>query len=253
MKKLPYAMAASLIVSLVPAFGDDEKNDKAPQAEPFVFVGSAGDCGGTAGSSIVTSAWLPGIGLPDDGKTLNPDGRNPHLGLLLSKNGPTANCSAAGATITGVAGLAITATTEFGFDYRNGGHCGAGAPRFNVIATDNPNITHFAGCVGSTHTPAPQDKLEWTRIRLTPSQFFPPLVPGSKIKSVSIIFEEGTDTSSVDDPLGVGLAVVDNIDVNGELITSGNNRRDNGNDDPGDKDKKDEENTGNPGKHKGKD
>jgi hypothetical protein len=58
--------------------------------------------------------------------------------------------------------------------------------------------------------------------------------------------DEGTDTASVDDPLGVGLSVIDNIDINGTLITKGTNRQDKGNDDPGDQ--KD-----NDGKNKGKD
>src|SRR5204863_9718919 len=134
------------------------------------------------------------------------------------------------ATITGANGTTVSATTEFGFDYRNGGHCGAGAPRFNV--TTNDNITHFGGCAGGTPTPAPQDPAQWTRVRLTPAQFFPPIVPGTKIKSISIIFDEGTDSSSPSDPNGVGLAVIDNIDVNGKLITHGpGNGKDNGNDD----------------------
>lgn len=243
MKKLPYVMVASLVVCLLPAFGDDEKNDKAPQAEPFVFVGSAKDCGGTAGSAIVTSAWLTGLGLPDDGKILNPDSGDPHFGLLLSKNGPTANCSSAGATITASEGLAVT---ELGFDYRNGTHCGAGSPRFNLTTSDN--VAHFVGgCANGTTTPSPQDPTQWTRVRFTniASQIFPTLAAGTTIKSLSIIVDEGTDTTSVDDPLGVGLSVVDNIDINGTLITNGVNRQDNGNDNPGDQ-------TGN-GKNKGKD
>jgi len=41
---------------------------------------------------------------------------------------------------------------------------------------------------------------------------------GSEIESISIIYDEGTDTAT-SDTLGVGLAVLDNIHVNGELIT----------------------------------
>src|SRR2546428_13820553 len=38
------------------------------RAVPFVFIGKADDCGvGTFGSHIVTSAWLGGMGLPDNG------------------------------------------------------------------------------------------------------------------------------------------------------------------------------------------
>jgi hypothetical protein len=232
MKKLPYGLALVLMLHFAPAFADDDNNNgKQLQAEPSVFVGNAADCGGTAGSNIVTSAWLPGMGLPDDGKTLNPDTRDPHLGLLLSKNGPTANCSSAGATITGVEGMPVT---ELGFDYRFGSHCGAGSPRFNLTTTDN--VLHFVGgCANGTKTPSPQDPTEWARIRFTlPTQFVPPVAPGAKIKSLSILVDEGTDSTSIEDVFGIGLSVVDNIDVNGALITKGPSNSNNGNDNSGD-------------------
>jgi hypothetical protein len=38
---------------------------------------------------------------------------------------------------------------------------------------------------------------------------------------LSIVYDEGTDTPGVEDPRGVGLSVLDNIDVNGRLIRSG--------------------------------
>jgi hypothetical protein len=217
------ALGMSLAISPVFAFDDDNAN-QGLQAIPSVFVGTAPGCAPfPAGSNIVTSAWLTGLGLPDNGSSnvtpSNPPNRDAHFGLLLSKNGATADCAAAQADITGANGTVITATTEFGYDYRNGGHCGGGAPRFNV--TTNDNITHFGGCVGSTQTPAPQDPAQWTRSRSTPAQFFPPLVPGTKIKSIGIVFDEGTDSSSPQDPMGIGLAVIDNIDVNGKLITRG--------------------------------
>jgi len=247
MKKLPYGLVLGLMLPLAAAFADDDDNIKAPQAEPFVFVGTAAGCSGPAGSNIVTSAWLTGMGLPDDGKTLNPDARDPHLGLLLSKNGPTANCSSAGATITGVEGMAVT---ELGFDYRFGSHCGAGSPRFNLITSDD--VLHFVGgCANGTKIPSPQDPTEWGRVRFTAAtQFVPALKTGAKIKSLSILVDEGTDSTSIEDVFGIGLSVVDNIDVNGTLITQGTNRQDNGNDNPGDpKDKGDQ---GDQGNQKGK-
>src|SRR5918999_1111261 len=134
--------------------GDDNNGLR---AVPFVFVGRANECApSAAGSRIVTAAWLGGMGLPDNGGqnagvppfTDNPNKNDPHLGLLLSKNGPTPDCSSSGARITGVRGIEVTATFVLGFDYRNGGHCGAGAPRFNVVAR-NPvtrgGTFHFVG------------------------------------------------------------------------------------------------------------
>jgi hypothetical protein len=209
----------------------DAQQGRRHQAIPSEFVGRPGECGPgyPAGSRIVTSTWLHGMGLPDNGGLNanplptalndNPNKNDPHLGLLLNKNGPTADCSAAGARITGVNGTVVTPTFTLGFDYRQGTHCGAGAPRFNVTTEDG--TTHFFGCLAGTKSPAPQDPLQWTRVRFTIAQGAPPLLPGQRIESVEIIFDEGTDAPSVDDPLGVGLVVLDNIDVDGDLITRG--------------------------------
>jgi hypothetical protein len=207
--------------------GPNGRNKSTLQAQPFVFVGTASECGGPAGTDIVTAAWLGGMGLADDGSTPTPPPtgarRNPHLGLLLNKNGPTPNCSASGATIKGF--RPGTPISELGFDYRDGGHCGAGAPRFNITSTGG--FTYFVGCAAGTHTPAPQDP-QWVRVRFGNADVFPastsapPFLFGTtQVRSIDIIFDEGTDTPSTSDPTGVGLAVLDNIDVNGTLITSG--------------------------------
>jgi hypothetical protein len=204
------------------------------RAIPFVFIGTADECG-VAGSHIVTAAWLGGMGLPDNGGSnttaldlaTNPNNDDPHRGLLLSKNGPTPDCSSSGAVIAGFA--RGTTLTELGFDYRNGTHCGAGAPRFNITST--LGFTYFAGCAAGTKTPAPQDPLEWTRVRINmAAQVFPasPTAPpfvfgpgGTQVRRLSILYDEGTDTPGVEDPRGVGLSVLDNIDVNGRLIRRG--------------------------------
>jgi len=171
------------------------------------------------------------MGLPDDGQdnttvinllTGSPSRRDPHYGLLLNKNGPSADCSAAGARIRGVEGMPVAAIFPLGFDIRNGTHCGAGAPRFNLSfrTGSTPGFRFVGGCSNGVRAPAPQDPLEWSRVRIA-AAVDPPIPPGSRIESLSLIFDEGTDTPLIDDPLGVGLAVVDNIYVNGRIITSG--------------------------------
>jgi hypothetical protein len=216
------------------AQGNSSNNGNAGlRAVPFVFIGNDGDCGaGTFGSHIVTSAWLGGMGLPDtDDTALNgvaATKNDPHRGLLLSKNGPTTDCSAAGARIVGAQNATVDTTTALGFDYRNGGHCGAGAPRFNLTVKPptGPNTFHFVGgCANGTQTPAPQDPTQWTRARFVltdPAQAFPPVPAGSTIVSLTVIFDEGTDSTSTQDPNGVGLAVIDNIFVNNTFIRTGN-------------------------------
>ena len=196
------AAAVGLAIAL-PAYADDNDNDKF-KVDPGVFIGKAGDCGPAPGSKIVGAAWVKDIGLPDA------KGHDSE-GLILSKNGPTADCSAAGATLKGVKGITLT---EIGFDIRNGGHCGAGAPRFNVVTSDG---FHFlGGCANATQTPnTPQQG--WTRVRidpLNPAQAFPPIAPGAKIVSIDIVFDEGVDVG----PDFSGMAIIDNIDVNGVLV-----------------------------------
>jgi hypothetical protein len=229
------------------------------RAVPWIFVGDAGDClpGYPAGSNIVTSAWLRGMGLPDNGQenttvinmlTGSPSRRDPHSGLLLNKNGPTADCSAAGATIRGVRGLKVGPSPDalfaLGFDYRNGTHCGAGSPRFNVVARSGSDRTfHFiGGCANGVPEPAPQDPTEWTRVRFanTAATALPPIPPGSTIESIELIVDEGTDSASLEDPRGVGLSVVDNIFVNGQFVRRGEGIAPSGDGGKGDKDDHDD-------------
>ena len=171
--------------------------DNRLRADPFVFVGTAPGCAPTPpGSNIVTSAWLGGMGLPDTlapntqaqtpndpGSPVNPAttgaARDPHTGLLLNKNGPTSDCSSAGAQIKGFpSGRSLN---QLGFDIRNGTHCGAGAPRFNIVST--AGHTYFAGCAAGAQGPAPQDPVEWTRVTITgaPGQVVP-AGAGSRIR-----------------------------------------------------------------------
>ena len=210
--------------------GGDHHKPQSLQATPWVFVGTAQQCGGTPGSNIVTSAWLRGMGLPDNGAPNSPDPsarRDPHTGLLLNKNGPTSDaCSAAGASIDGFkSGRTIT---ELGFDYRFGGHClPRGTPRFNI--TTMAGNSYFAGCARGAQTTATQDG-QWVRVRFADGVGIvdpadpanPPFQFGTtRVKSIDIVYDEGTDTASDSDPNGVGLAVLDNIDIGGKLITSG--------------------------------
>jgi hypothetical protein len=163
--------------------------------KPFVY-----DPGHTR---IITAGWMNKIGLPDNGGS--------NFGLLLQKDGPTATNAAAGAEVVFQGVL-----TELGFDIRNDGHFGAGAPRFNV--SDQNGQNHFMGGPANVvQTPGPAPG--WTRVRINPynpAQAFPPLLPGDTVTSIEIIFDEGTDAGG--GPDFTGFAVLDNIDVNGVLV-----------------------------------
>src|SRR6185295_13429714 len=157
----------------------------------------------------VTASWQQNQGLADDDKGAIQG--TPGKGLVLTKNAPTATNAASGATIDGVSFITLT---EIGWDVRRDGHCGAGAPRFNITTADG--VTHFIGC----NSPAPTTVVQVTpgamgfdRRRYDPASAFPPVAPGSAVVSIEIIFDEGTDT-----PPNPGSVVIDNIDVNGVII-----------------------------------
>lgn len=172
------------------------------RAKPFEFD--------PTNSGIVEAAWIPHEGLPDN------NGNSNHA-LFLSKDGLTATNASSGAILQGVAGITLT---ELGFDVRNDGHCGAGAPRFNVTMSNDG--LHFVGCIYGAVTGTftdPQGNI-WTRRRWTAPALasmtavvaFPPITPASgTVVSISIVFDEGSDQ-------GQGFTHLDNIDVNGVLI-----------------------------------
>jgi len=169
-----------------------------PSAAPSIY-----DPGNTG---TVASAWVKHLGLTDPRDSGDVD----RYGLLLSKNTSTSTNSAAQADIKNVAGMHLT---ELGYDIRNGGHCGAGSPRFNLVTNDN--IFHFVGgCSTATITPNTPDP-GWSRVRIDLATFvFPALTSTETIKSLQVLSDEGVDTG----PDFSGLSVIDNIDINGFFI-----------------------------------
>jgi hypothetical protein len=191
-------MAMPLIASAAPPpFG----------LQPFTFVGAFGDCGPgyPAGSNIVTAQW--------DGTTGNPAPPS----IFLQKNGLTTDCSAAGVDITNtpLEGAAISGVTELNFDYKTGGHCGAGAPRFNL---QSGSKVAFLGCTGGTHTPAGSG---WTHVEFSSADITAALntagiLPADILDDLYIIFDEGTDIAGGTP----GTVNIDNISVNGAVVGS---------------------------------
>jgi hypothetical protein len=193
-------------------------------------------------TNLVQSTWLPAIGCPMDAIIAIPNptftgisGTEPyeicttgdphdqrHEGLLLVKTGITGNFAAAVAELTRVKGITLT---ELGWDLRKegtsvsamGSHCGAGAPRWDVITTDG--VVHFVGC----NSPAPAQTplgTGWLRMRWTAAHLalaFPPITALDRVSRIQIVFDEGQDIG----PDFFGAAVLDNIDVNGTMVGRG--------------------------------
>lgn len=177
--------------------GDDNGKNKKFTATTFEY-----DPGHTG---TVAAAWVKHLGLPQN----DPN----RYGLILSKNTVSATNSSAGLVINGVKGIHLT---ELGFDYRNSGHCGAGAPRFNVVASDLPNTTRFYGCLHGAHSPS-TPQAGWNRVRFLTGTNYPgaDAIPASAtIVSISVVFDEGVEVA----PDLSGVVILDNIDINGFLI-----------------------------------
>jgi hypothetical protein len=142
------------------------------------------------------------------------DGKgNANQALYFQKMVPTPTFTAAFAVIKGLEGQPTSSLSDLAFDWRMDGHCGAGAPRFNL--TYDPgmggNQTLFVGCQGML--PGSAQESGWER-----RTFSGPFPPGT-IVSLSIAFDEGND-------IGPGFVFLDNIQVNQKIWRSAG---DNGN------------------------
>jgi len=207
-----------------------------------------------ARSHLVQSGWLSGIGCPtsqkiqaflppnfdttgtvtymDTGCPTGDPSDSTNEGLLLAKTGPTNNNAAATARLKDVP----STVTELGYDIRKtaapasamGSHCGAGAPRFDIVTRSG--AIFFIGCNSPPGTPTAVST-GWTRLRWGASTLAfgqgatPPAALSSlNVKEIDIVFDEGTDTG----PDFFGLAVLDNVDVNGTLVGQGPGPQPNG-------------------------
>ena len=89
------------------------------------------------------SAWKADEGLKDSNGTKD-------QALYFQKNTETTTAAAGVAVFKGVEGLPTTALGDLSFYWRTDGHCGGGAPRFNLRIDPGvgPTYTHFVGCQG---------------------------------------------------------------------------------------------------------
>ena len=146
----------------------------------------------------ITSEWTGSTG-------------NPSPALHLTKPCLTAVNASSEASLKGVSGITLT---ELNFDYRSDGHCGAGAPRFNVQASDG---FHFiGGCANGTVTDLGNNWKHVTFDPTNPAQAFPAMAPDATVTSIDIVFDEGTDSAGGT----AGSVYLDNISVNNMVVGS---------------------------------
>jgi hypothetical protein len=200
--------------------------------------------------TLASAEWRSGLGCPtnlsapfacfassDPADVVN-------TGLVLVKTGPTTLDPAidlsgypnsvnvdlppfAGVELQGVAGGSVADLTELGFDLRKAGsnsffnlagsHCGLRAPRFNVVTQGAAGTTTHRFYCADGIMPIDGFNQGWVRLRWLPEQADPPMDLADSITSMKIILDEGQDLIPED---FFGVAVLDNIDVNGILVGS---------------------------------
>jgi hypothetical protein len=124
-------------------------------------------------------------------------------GLTLIKTGATSDDSAAGATIGGVAGIALT---ELGFDLAAGGVYEDG-PRFNVVTSDEEPGTYHAYNITYSASPVAGAPAGYQRYRmdLAKSGIDTSSTGGKTVVSINVVFDNH------------GEVTLKNFDVNGVL------------------------------------
>jgi hypothetical protein len=157
------------------------------------------------------SAWKAHEGLPDSRG-------NDDQALYFQKMTSTATFAAGVAVFKGFEGMSTAAIGPLGFYYRSDGHCGAGAPRFNLRVENSLGVrqTFFFGC-NSGMVPGGTAIDDQGRVwfeRTTAG----PLPPGTVV-SLSIVYDEGNEFPP-------GYVYLDNIQAGGHVWTDAS---DNGN------------------------
>jgi hypothetical protein len=180
-----------------------------------VLVIGHGDDGGDAGrdDSMTTpfhldpgatgttdARWIDGYGVPV------PSQKDPSSqGLVLTRNPSGGKVAIAGALLKGAAG---TQLSRLSFDLRGDSECSAKAPQFVVVTTDE--VIHRASCASGTVQPL--TVAGWQRVSFDPAnsrQLTPAVAPGAVVKTVAVV---------MDQPMANGMAVLDNINVNGRYV-----------------------------------
>lgn len=103
-----------------------------------------------------------------------------------------------------------------------GSHCGAGAPRFDITLTDG--TSYFIGC-NSPSADSVVSGQAWQRLRYggtasttlmaySATTYALTDIKGRTVDDIQIVYDEGSDTG----PDNFGMAILDNIDINGSLV-----------------------------------
>jgi hypothetical protein len=182
------------VVLIVGRGSDDDGETNDSEVRPFTFDPGA--------KNTAQAMWLDGHGVPYTSK------KDPtNQGLVLRKNPSGPSSAIAGAALKGAAGSQLTALS---FDMRSDSECSKGAPQFVVVTADD--VVHKGSCASGTIQPLAVPG--WQRVSFNPTngaQLSPAVAPGMAVKTIALVMDHST---------GTGMAVLDNINLNGKYIGS---------------------------------
>ena len=189
--------------------------------------------GATAGSSYTLhpagfgtmsySAWKAQQGTPDDQG-------NADQALYFQKMTSTATVAAGVAVINGLEGLPARDLTGLSWWHREDGHCGAGAPRWDIGVQDGSGNRYavFLGCNAAQHTETgvTTNGYGWCKDTQTSGAIQSAITSRTgqalanlTITGLTIVFDEGNDNPNplpagcAQQALTGGFVYLDNIDV----------------------------------------
>jgi hypothetical protein len=183
------------VVLVIARGGDDEgerDDDDDASVLPFRFDPGA--------KSTADATWLEGYGVPVQSKK-DPGSQ----GLVLRRNPSAPKTAIAGAALKGAAGSRLA---QLSFDLRSDSECSTRAPQFVVVTADE--VVHRANCASGTIQALTVSG--WQRVSFDPAnprQLSPAVAPGTAVKTIALV---------MDHPIGTGMAVLDNINVNGRYV-----------------------------------
>jgi len=167
------------------------------------------------------AAWKAKQGIPDD----EFEEGNADMALYFQKQVPTSTNAAGIAVITGFLKaqppIPVASLTGLSWEHRIDGHCGAGAPRWDIFVTgaSGAKYTLFLGCAAAVHSPG-SEPTHWLRdsyagpsliVTAAANAGFTAVaaladIQAGTIRGLQIVFDEGNDT-------GTGFVFLDNITV----------------------------------------
>jgi hypothetical protein len=172
------------------------------------------------------SAWKAQEGLPDSNG-------NSNQALYFQKTVPTPTNAAGVASINGLEGMPASALTGLSWKHREDGHCGAGAPRWDLFVTNPDGSSHiiFLGCNAAAHSEAGfgsghgwcQDS--YAGLDLQAQILGQGGTLDATINGLAIVFDEGNDTANppptgcAQEQLTGGFVFLDDVTVTAGAVS----------------------------------